>query len=153
MWVTSYFPDSRTSSCPEEVPRIHRPASSVIISILGQYLKTPIRAVITERRSLCALAFVLILTDVISGCAAYNTYKKCGFRGCAGDAKITAEILSQFREHSELEPNAITVQTLDHVVYLNGLVSSNLEIATAESIARQVPGVTRVVSSVVAMTR
>lgn len=45
------------------------------------------------------------------------------------------------------------MQTLDHVVYLNGLVSSSLEIATAESIARQVPGVKEVVNSVVAMTR
>ncbi len=60
--------------------------------------------------------------------------------------------MSQFREHPELEPNAITVQTLDHVVYLNGLVSSSLEIGTAGSIARQVPSVKGVVNSVVAMT-
>ena len=104
-------------------------------------------------RSLCALACALILTDVLSGCAVYNTYKKCGFYGCPGDAKITAAILARFSQHLELEPNAITVQTLDHVVYLYGVVSSSLEIDTAESIARKVPGVTRGVSSVVAQTR
>jgi osmotically-inducible protein OsmY len=53
----------------------------------------------------------------------------------------------------DLEPNAIAVQTLDHVVYLYGLVSSSLEIYTAESIARRVPGVTGVVNSMVAQTR
>ena len=120
---------------------------------MRKYLKTPVQAVITVSSSLCALAFVLILTDALSGCAVYNTYEKCGFRGCPGDAQITAEIRSRFREHYDLEPNAIIVQTLDHVVYLSGLVSSSLEIATADSIARQVPGVKEVVNSVVAMTR
>ena len=83
----------------------------------------------------------------------YKTYEKCGLRGCPGDAEITAEIQSEFEKRSDLEANAITVQTLDHVVYLYGLMSSSLEIDTAESIARKVPGVTRVVSSVVAQTR
>jgi len=95
------------------------------------------------RRSPCALAFVLILTGVLSGCAAYKTYENCGLHGCPGDATITADV----------EPNAITVQTLDHVVYLYGLVSSSLEISTAESIARKVPGVTGVVNSMAADTR
>jgi len=104
-------------------------------------------------RSLCALAFVLILTGALSGCALYNTYEKCGFYGCPGDAKITADIRVQFRQRLDLEPNAITVQTLDHVVYLYGVVSSSLEIDTAESITRKVPGVTGVVNSMVAQTR
>lgn len=104
-------------------------------------------------RSICALAFVLILTGALSGCAVYNTYEKCGFYGCPGDAKITADIRAQFRQRLDLEPNAITVQTLDHVAYLYGVVSSSLEIGTAESIARKVPGVTGVVNSMVAQTR
>ena len=104
-------------------------------------------------RLLCALASVLILTDALSGCAVYSTYKKCGFYGCPGDANITAAILARFREHLELEPNAITVQTLDHVVYLYGVVSSSLEIDTAESIAHSVPDVKGVVNSMVAQTR
>ena len=91
---------------------------------------------------------VLVLTGLFSGCAAYKAYDKCGLRGCAGDANITSEIQTQFNQHLSLEPNAITVQPLDHTVYLYGLVSSSLEIDTAESIAREVPGVTGVVSSV-----
>jgi osmotically-inducible protein OsmY len=91
---------------------------------------------------------VLVLTGLFSGCAAYKAYDKCGLRGCAGDTNITSEIQTQFNQHLSLEPNAITVQPLDHTVYLYGLVSSSLEIDTAESIAREVPGVTGVVSSV-----
>lgn len=105
------------------------------------------------RRSLCRLALVLILGSALCGCAICNTYEKCGFRGCPGDAKITADVVAQFHQRLDLEPNTITVQTMDHVVYLHGLVSSSLEIYTAESIARDVPGVTEVVSAVVAQPR
>ena len=103
--------------------------------------------------SLRALVFVVIPTGVLSGCALYNTYEKCGVRGCPGDTEITAEVQAQFSHRLDLEPNAITVQTLDHVVYLYGVVSSSLEIGTAESIARKVPHVRGVVNSVVAQTR
>jgi hypothetical protein len=119
------------------------PFPSIIIS----------HTLIRMRRSPCALAFILVLSGAVSGCAAYNTHEKCGFRGCPGDAKITADVLAKFSQRLDLEPNVISVQTLDHVVYLYGLVSSSLEISTAESIARMVPGVTGVVNSVAADTR
>jgi osmotically-inducible protein OsmY len=45
-------------------------------------------------------------------------------------------------------PNSIQVQTLDHVVYLNGLVSTGMDSQTAESVALEVPDVSRVVNSV-----
>jgi osmotically-inducible protein OsmY len=104
------------------------------------------------RRSSCVLALVLVLTATLSGCAVYQTYKKCGFENCPGDKEITAQILKQFSQHLDLEPNAIKVETADHVVYLSGLVSSSLEIYTAEKIVRQVPGVRDVVNSIVAQT-
>ena len=104
-------------------------------------------------RTARVLGLGLFFAGVLCGCGVFSTYTQCGLHGCPGDQQITAQIQAQFRERSDLEPNAITVQTLDHVVYLYGLVSSSLEIATAESIARQVPGVKGVVSSVVAMTR
>jgi len=50
--------------------------------------------------------------------------------------------------HGERAPNSIQVQTLDHVVYLNGLVSDGMDSQTAEAIAQQVPNVSRVVNSV-----
>ena len=112
-----------------------------------------VHALIRIVGSVCALAFVLIPTGFLSGCALYGTYEKCGIQGCPGDAKITADVVAQFSHHLELEPNAITVQTLDRVVYLYGLVSSSLEIGAAESVARKVPNVKGVVNSVVAQTR
>jgi hypothetical protein len=105
------------------------------------------------RRALYAWACILVLTDALSGCALYDTYEKCGFRGCPGDAKITTEIVFQLNRCSFIEPNVISVQTMDHVVYLNGVVRSSLEISAAESIAGQIPGVVRVVNSIVAFTR
>ena len=92
------------------------------------------------------LAFVLILTVALPGCA---TFAKCGFSGCPGDANITANVHALFDQHAELEPpSSIDVQTLDHVVYLYGLVSTELQRETAESVALEAGGVTRVVNSI-----
>jgi hypothetical protein len=110
----------------------------------------PLRGV---RNALFAWVSFLFLTGALSGCALYDTYEKCGFRGCPGDAKIRADVVLQLNQCSFIEPNAISVQTLDHVVYLGGLVRSSLEISAAESIAGQVPGVARDVNSIVAFTR
>jgi osmotically-inducible protein OsmY len=91
-------------------------------------------------------AFALILTSALSGCA---TYHKCGTDGCPGDANITASVRAQLSQHTELGgPNSINVETLNQVVYLDGLVSTGIESRTAESVALQVPGVSRVVNSV-----
>ena len=98
-------------------------------------------------RPLRALAFALSLSVALSACALFDPTTKSGFQAGRSDAQITAEMRSQFNQHLDLESNAITVQTHDHVVYLYGTVSSGLEIDAAESIARQVPGVARVVSS------
>jgi osmotically-inducible protein OsmY len=84
---------------------------------------------------------VLILIG-LSGC---STFEKCGVEGCAGDNKITADVHAAFDQHQELgQPNLINVQTVNHVVYLSGHVSAGEMRATAESVARQVKGVTRV---------
>jgi osmotically-inducible protein OsmY len=99
----------------------------------------------------CA-ALLLAIGGAICGCAVYNTFEKCGLQGCPGDAQISAAVRSQFVRHPFLEPNVIRVQTLNHVVYLDGVVSSGLEIDAAESIARDVPGVARVVNSIVVST-
>jgi osmotically-inducible protein OsmY len=99
------------------------------------------------RRVLGAAVLVLGLGGALSGCAMYDTYQKCGVRGCPGDAQITAQIESQINQRGNLESTAITVQTLDHVVYLYGVVSSGLEISDTESIARSVPGVREVINS------
>ena len=91
-------------------------------------------------------AAAVILTCAATGCA---TYEKCGLSGCAGDANVTANIQARFNRHPDLgAPNSIDVQTLDNVVYLNGLVSAGLQRREAESVALGTPGVTRVVDSI-----
>ena len=94
----------------------------------------------------CALAFALVLAATLPGCAAY---KKCGFAGCPGDAEITAQVRALFDQYPVLKPpNLLEVQTLDHVVYLNGVVDTDLERQMAESVAHEATGVTRVVNSI-----
>jgi osmotically-inducible protein OsmY len=93
-----------------------------------------------------ALTLAVILTCVLPGCAAYT---KCGFSGCPSDAKITADVRALFDQHPELEPpNLINIRTLDHVVYLSGLVDTDLQSQVAQSLAHQVTGVTKVVNSI-----
>jgi hypothetical protein len=94
----------------------------------------------------CALFGAVILACALS---AGPTYASCGFGGCPGDAAITANVQASFGQHSVLEaPNLLHVQTLNGVVYLSGTVSAGLQREIAESVARQVNGVTRVVDSI-----
>jgi osmotically-inducible protein OsmY len=90
--------------------------------------------------------FVLLLSSALSGCAAE---RKCGWGGCPGDAQITANVQTRLNRHPDLEgASSINVQTLDHVVYLSGDVSSGLMRGTAEAIAQKTPGVARVEDSI-----
>ena len=86
---------------------------------------------------------------LLPACAVYKTYEKCGFAGCPDDQRITRDVEALFRQHPALEPpNLIEVQTLDHVVYLNGLVDTDLERQLAESVAVGARGVARVINSI-----
>jgi osmotically-inducible protein OsmY len=54
-----------------------------------------------------------------------------------------------FDQHPALEPpNLLEVQTLNHVVYLTGLVDTDLERQMAESVALEAKGVAKVVNSI-----
>jgi osmotically-inducible protein OsmY len=93
----------------------------------------------------CALILALLLA-ALPACAAYQ---KCGTGGCPGDAEITAAVQAAYMQHAELQaPNVINVQTIDRVVYLYGLVATDLQRQTAESVAKQVPNVAKVVNSI-----
>ena len=97
-------------------------------------------------KQLYALAFALILTGSLPGCA---VYRKCGFHGCPGDAKITAEVQALFDQYPVLgPPSLLRVKTLDRVVYLTGQVATELQRDLAESVAREAPGEARVVNSI-----
>jgi osmotically-inducible protein OsmY len=97
-----------------------------------------------KARTIPLMTLGLVAAGVLSGCA---TFEKCGFKGCPGDAQITAEVKALFDQHPALG-TSIDVQTLDHVVYLYGLVDSRLQSEVAKSVALEAPGVTRVVSSI-----
>jgi hypothetical protein len=92
------------------------------------------------------LAFGFFLGNALAGCAAYE---KCGFQGCPGDAQLSAEVQALIAQHPALQPpNLIYVQTLDHVVYLSGMVDTSTERLLAEAVAQTAPGVRRVVDSI-----
>jgi osmotically-inducible protein OsmY len=95
-----------------------------------------------SRSKLTAPGTVALILIGLSGC---TTPQNCGPGGCVSDSKITANVHDAFKQHPELgEPNAITVETVNGVVYLSGSVSQGNMRATAESVARQVQGVSRV---------
>jgi osmotically-inducible protein OsmY len=100
-------------------------------------------------KPLYVLALVIILAGTLPGCAAYRAYTKCGSGGCPGDAKITAEVRALLNQHPALgPPNQIYVHTLDRVVYLTGQTATDLQRDTAESVAREATGLSRVVNTI-----
>src|ERR1700691_3567879 len=91
-----------------------------------------------------ALALAILLTCILKGGA---TYRKCACGGAPEDADITSCVTALFAQHPALQaPNLLQVQTLDHVVYLHGLVDTGYERLMAESVALQAPGVSKVVN-------
>jgi osmotically-inducible protein OsmY len=87
-------------------------------------------------------AALCVCLAVLAGCASFG---KCGLRECSADAKISAEVRTLLAQSSSLSaPNQISVQTVQGVVYLRGLVSTPYQIAEAGSIAQQAAGVTDV---------
>lgn len=95
---------------------------------------------------LYAFAAVLTLTGALGGCA---TLGKCDSGSCGEDAAITSQVQERLNQSPDLgAPNSIRVQTIDHVVYLNGEVDVGLEKRTAASEVQQVAGVTQVVNNI-----
>lgn len=93
-----------------------------------------------------AFAAALFVMSAQIGCAAY---RKCGFDGCPGDARITIEVRALLNQHADLEgANSVRVQTLDREVYLSGLVDTPYQRQMAQMIAQQAPGVVQVVNMI-----
>lgn len=87
-----------------------------------------------------------VLAGTVTGCA---TYRSCGLHGCPGDAPITAAVEAQLQHYPVLQaPNSVRVQTLNHVVYLYGLVDTDLERELAESVAVAATNGARIVDSI-----
>jgi osmotically-inducible protein OsmY len=95
---------------------------------------------------LFAAALAVVLMSTLPSCA---TLEKCGFSGCPGDAQITAAVTGLLDQHPGVgSPGAVSVQTLNGVVYLYGLVDTDLMREEAEQIALQAPHVKKVVNSI-----
>ena len=92
---------------------------------------------------------MLAAIAVVPGCSASRVAAECGYEGCPPDQKVTAAVRASLAQHTELRPpNLIYVQTLDGVVYLTGQVATDLQRETAVDVARQVPGVHKVVDNI-----
>jgi osmotically-inducible protein OsmY len=81
----------------------------------------------------------------LNGCADF----KCSPENCAVDAKITADVRAVLKQHPEFgAPAELQVQTINRVVYLHGLVNSDLERQSAEALVRRVANIKDVVNSI-----
>jgi osmotically-inducible protein OsmY len=93
-----------------------------------------------------ALTAALILGAGLSGCA---SFEKCDPANCAKDAQISTEVRASLNQHTEFgPPGSLRVQTINRVVYLNGMVDTDLDRRNAESITMQVTDVKDVVNSI-----
>jgi hypothetical protein len=94
-------------------------------------------------RKLYGLVPPAILMSALAGCASYGKYGS----DSTSDAKVTANVQAAIDRNPALgAPDSIQVQTTDHIVYLNGIVSEGLQSREAEAVAQQTPGVARVVN-------
>ncbi len=106
-------------------------------------MRSPLSAISVPRLVICLL--LSGLAGSLSGCVAYRAWHKCG-SGCPGDAQLAADVRVRIAQHTELlAPNEVDVRVLDGVVYLSGLVATDLQRDTAEAVARSTPGSPRVV--------
>lgn len=93
-----------------------------------------------------AVLLAVSLAGALSACA---TFEKCGFSGCPGDAQITTDVRALLDQHPGIgAPGAVSVQTLNGVVYLYGVVDTDLMREQAEQLALQAPHVKKVVNSI-----
>ena len=91
-----------------------------------------------------SLACVLALAGAVSGCATDQPGD-----GKMTDRQIRADVQARINQNPDVGlPDSVRVETRDHVVYLSGYVSTGLMKQTAEDLARETAGVTRVVNEI-----
>jgi osmotically-inducible protein OsmY len=82
----------------------------------------------------------LLFAGALSACAT--------FKDGSGDAQISANVRSLLWRDGIAE-DSVSVSSRDHIVYLSGIVDTPLEAERAGAIAGEVPGVSRVVNTLV----
>ena len=94
-----------------------------------------------------ALASAIAIAAIYStGCAVVRDQQSVG--SYVDDAGITSQVKSRFAEDPKVSAMAIKVETLKGAVQLSGFAKSSSERANAEAIAKDVPGVTRVINNI-----
>lgn len=94
------------------------------------------------------LAAAIVLAAPLGGCAS----TKCTTAACESDAKITANVQALLAERRDLgPPNQVHVQTRGGIVYLSGQVATDLQRRSAEDLANQAAGVSKVVNNIALM--
>jgi osmotically-inducible protein OsmY len=97
---------------------------------------------VSRFKAFYTLAVASILAGVLAGCA---DFRQCGSQDCASDAKLEADVDTKLSQMPELgPPGSIRVQTINHVVYLDGQVDGGLDKRNAEAVVRQISGVEQV---------
>lgn len=100
----------------------------------------------TKPTRLYALTLTWLLAAGLSGCVGFG---KCDPENCTNDAKITADVRAMIKEHRELgAPAAFQIQTINGIVYLHGIVETDMERRSFESLVMQLANVKDVVNSV-----
>ena len=93
-----------------------------------------------------ALGLVVVLSSAISGCA---TIGACSSKNCSDDAQISTDVQTLIDNHPDLgPPNSIRAESVNHVVYLTGQASTDLEKFIAQSVASHAPRVVSVVNTI-----
>jgi osmotically-inducible protein OsmY len=94
-----------------------------------------------------ALASALAITAVtFTGCAVVRDQQSVG--SYVDDATITTRVKARFADDPKVGAVAISVVTLKGTVQLSGFAKSAMERANAEAVAKEVPGVTRVINNI-----
>jgi osmotically-inducible protein OsmY len=93
-------------------------------------------------------AVMIVCWMALSGCSTYHAFEKCGPHGCPGDAEMKARVEEALQQAAGVQLWEIHVQSLDHVIYLDGLVDTELQRSIIESVAYKSSGRERIVNSI-----
>lgn len=94
------------------------------------------------QRLLPSLACIMVLGD----CADHGG--TCLSSRCADDDQIRLAVVAKIDAQSALKLDHLRVEVTDGTLYLYGLVDTQRELFAAETAARGVPGVTRLVNAI-----
>jgi osmotically-inducible protein OsmY len=99
----------------------------------------------TSTRSITAAGMFMLL-GAMAGCATRTASSDSGYKA---DDQTTAAVDAAISAHPDIGPaGQVRISTINHVVYLTGMVNSGYQRSVAESVAAQTEGVTQVVNSI-----